>query len=956
MELAALQVTLDGRRARSEISGLTGDLLKSADAADRVSDRGQRSMNNLATAARLPRSGITDLRKEMDAAERETIAWGQATARLMTAQGNLAGAVNTLRFATAGATNQTQQLINAQTQLARLQQQMRSQGGGGGGAGGGGGIPGAPGAAAGGGAGGAGGGASAFNATASAARGLYDRIIALTAAYISFRGVMNISEALIDAQISMQRIEQTLSISAGSIEAARDQMMGLRQEANRIGVVFVDSAQGFSRFSAAAEGTAINAKTVHDTFIAVSEASSRLHLTSDQTRSVFLALEQMISKGTVSMEELRRQLGNHLPGALNTAARAMGVTTKELIEMVKAGDLATSDFLPKFAKQLQIDIPIGDASNSLSSEINRLKNSWMDFKAAVSEKIDWKSVVGGAAAVLSETTDKMEADKLMAQARAAIPQQPFKRPALLPQGKEWWDKEAKDTDARAAMLDDLLRKQFPYSDRPPLSQSGSDLWTEYSERKANSSLDKERYFARNPIQGPQLPTPEPEMTEKQEDALRDLAKLEETFRMQKLEGLAREEAQIDLNTTKQIEQIEKIRAALGDRGNGIYFPEKISEAVNAGEDAKGRARARQGERDEAEMLKAQAAEAEELNRQYRDLLSIQEEIEVSAQPDRRLSELAETNRRYREQHSQLIEIDEVLNVSADTFDKLNAAHQREVDLINAKYERTFVGEGTLSELLERRIELERELLRINESDPAGADRARNIQQEMATLEKQMNLKLQTDTASSSEAFIFGWESAQQKFGTITERIASLGEGLAMSMDRHLTNSIVSWIDGTKTAKEAFADMARAVVADLIRIMVQQLIVRSLMAAFGSIAGGAGGGGYHAQAGSGYSYHTGGIVGEGGSLSAGIFAGAKRYHDGGIVGDEVPVIARKGEGVFTPEQMAAMGGGGNQKQPQKVEIINVTDPRMIDEYLSANPQAVLNIVNRNRHTLKRTLMS
>ena len=42
----------------------------------------------------------------------------------------------------------------------------------------------------------------------------------------------------------------------------------------------------------------------------------------------------------------------------------------------------------------------------------------------------------------------------------------------------------------------------------------------------------------------------------------------------------------------------------------------------------------------------------------------------------------------------------------------------------------------------------------------------------------------------------------------------------------------------------------------------------------------------------------------------VFSGAHRFHTGGIAGDEVPIIARKGEGVFTPGQMAALGGGGS----------------------------------------------
>lgn len=69
-------------------------------------------------------------------------------------------------------------------------------------------------------------------------------------------------------------------------------------------------------------------------------------------------------------------------------------------------------------------------------------------------------------------------------------------------------------------------------------------------------------------------------------------------------------------------------------------------------------------------------------------------------------------------------------------------------------------------------------------------------------------------------------------------------------------------------------------------------------------------------------HGGGIAGRGGltrRVPSGAFDGAPRMHGGGWVGEgEVPTILRRGEGVFTPEQMAAMGGGG-----VKVEVINNT---------------------------------
>lgn len=79
------------------------------------------------------------------------------------------------------------------------------------------------------------------------------------------------------------------------------------------------------------------------------------------------------------------------------------------------------------------------------------------------------------------------------------------------------------------------------------------------------------------------------------------------------------------------------------------------------------------------------------------------------------------------------------------------------------------------------------------------------------------------------------------------------------------------------------------------------------------------------------FHTGGIVGEtaqpGRMVSAGLFAGAPRFHTGGLVAGEVPIIARKGEAVFTPEQMtnadrliqAAQDGGRAVTQSVTVNV-------------------------------------
>lgn len=65
-------------------------------------------------------------------------------------------------------------------------------------------------------------------------------------------------------------------------------------------------------------------------------------------------------------------------------------------------------------------------------------------------------------------------------------------------------------------------------------------------------------------------------------------------------------------------------------------------------------------------------------------------------------------------------------------------------------------------------------------------------------------------------------------------------------------------------------------------------------------------------------HAGGVAGVEATamrmVSPDVFKGAPRFHTGGIAGDEVPIIAKRGEGVFTEEQMKALAPAGAASQP------------------------------------------
>lgn len=76
---------------------------------------------------------------------------------------------------------------------------------------------------------------------------------------------------------------------------------------------------------------------------------------------------------TVAMEELRGQLGESLPGALSLAAKGLGLTELQLINLVSSGKLAARDLFPALAESLK----------SMEGDTNTAAGSWERFKNAL---------------------------------------------------------------------------------------------------------------------------------------------------------------------------------------------------------------------------------------------------------------------------------------------------------------------------------------------------------------------------------------------------------------------------------------------------------------------------------------------------------------------------------------------------------------------------------------------
>ncbi len=188
-------------------------------------------------------------------------------------------------------------------------------------------------------------------------------------------GMSALSKSIATAS-EFQRLSKTLEFVAGSSRAAAQEQAYLNDTIAKFALPAAQATEEFIALAAAAKGTSLEGQGIRDVFTAAAQASRVFGLSAEQTKGVLNALQQMISKGKVSAEELRGQLGERLPGAFQIAARAAGVTTSQLDEMLQKGLVLSEEFLPLFAAQLEKETRggVAGAMNTVAAASETLSN------------------------------------------------------------------------------------------------------------------------------------------------------------------------------------------------------------------------------------------------------------------------------------------------------------------------------------------------------------------------------------------------------------------------------------------------------------------------------------------------------------------------------------------------------------------------------------------------------
>lgn len=229
------------------------------------------------------------------------------------------------------------------------------------------------------------------NANKSSLKSIKENIAALLSyakAYITINAGVRLFNKIVEDTTALDSLNFSLkTVITNTFELAQTKKY-LADIIVNFGTDLVETTNSYVRFRAAVGQSNLTVKEGQQIFESVAKASAALGLSQEKTNDVFLALEQMLSKGTIMSEELRRQMGQHLPVAISAMAKAakdaglsVSGTTSELFELMKEGKVAAEVILPLFAKRVEeaLGIQTLNKVDTLISAQERLNTAWKDF-------------------------------------------------------------------------------------------------------------------------------------------------------------------------------------------------------------------------------------------------------------------------------------------------------------------------------------------------------------------------------------------------------------------------------------------------------------------------------------------------------------------------------------------------------------------------------------------------
>lgn len=192
-------------------------------------------------------------------------------------------------------------------------------------------------------------------------------------------------EKIGDVTLQFDSLDSALKVVSNDTTLFMERQAMLGQISENLGQDLSVVEKNYTNLTASSKGTRLEGQATDDIFKSVVGTMGRLKKPAEDVDRALLAVGQMMSKNTVQSEELKGQLSEVLPGAFNIAARAMGVTTSKLNDMLKNGEVMASDLLPKFAVELEKTFNPNHERRveGLGANLARLRNEGVEWVKSI---------------------------------------------------------------------------------------------------------------------------------------------------------------------------------------------------------------------------------------------------------------------------------------------------------------------------------------------------------------------------------------------------------------------------------------------------------------------------------------------------------------------------------------------------------------------------------------------
>lgn len=200
---------------------------------------------------------------------------------------------------------------------------------------------------------------------------------------------------IFEATIAVERflnLTNAISQSTGLGLNAEAEFKDIARITRQLGGDLRVATEEYGKFSAAALNSGLSLAETKAIYKSLSGATTVLGLSTERTRLSFLAVTQILSKGRVSTEELRRQLGEQIPGLFESfsrevkrLAKTVGVEIDSLDDALRRGLISGEGgalVLEKILRE-QFGPQVEEALQRADRRLNQLKSTFFEMMVAI---------------------------------------------------------------------------------------------------------------------------------------------------------------------------------------------------------------------------------------------------------------------------------------------------------------------------------------------------------------------------------------------------------------------------------------------------------------------------------------------------------------------------------------------------------------------------------------------